>query len=92
MLLVMMGLAWLTGHGLIALLRPAGADWRGGELFQGLLLGLGLASWLGQALADLGWFSWWRMAGGLLAAAIVLLALAGKRALPGGWRPPWREA
>jgi hypothetical protein len=91
MLLVILGLAYGLGHALVAALRAPTEPWRLSELFWAGLLGLAATSWLGQALADAGWFSWWRLAGALLVGQVGLGLIMRRRLLPAGLRLPGRE-
>ena len=91
MLLVILLLTVGLGYGLVGALRQPDDPWQTREFFWALLIGIALTSWLGQLLADAGWYSWWRIAGILVALNLGLLAWLRERLLPRGLSLQWRE-
>lgn len=79
MLILILIITFITGYLLVAALRTTEQPWRGADLGWSLLIGLALTSWLGLALADLGWFSLPALLAGLLGTgAAVTLRLRGR--------------
>lgn len=91
MLILVLILAYFAGHLTVAALRPHDEPWQGIDLFWSALTGVALTGWLGQALADLGIFHGFLLAGILAAYSAVLALRVRSRIVPRGLHGNWRE-